>query len=134
MTELVRKLGIKPGARLGLLDAPDGFEETLGELPLGVVVRAQARGRFDVIVKFSVRQSELSRRLRGLARALEPAGGLWLAWPKGSSGVATDLSDGVIRQLGLAAGLVDNKVCAVDETWSALRFVHRLKDRPFISG
>ena len=108
-TPLVRKLGIKPGARLGLIGAPPDFDATLGELPLGVEVR---------------------RRLPALRAALDPAGGLWIAWPKGSSGLATDLSDSVVRKLGLDAGLVDNKVCAIDQTWSGLRFVYRLRDRP----
>jgi hypothetical protein len=125
----VRKLGIKPGARLGLIGAPDGIDETLGELPPGVVVRRRAQGRFDVLVGFCTERAALQRRLPGWRRALEPDGGLWIAWPKRSSGMATDLSDGVVRELGLAVGLVDNKVCAIDETWSGLRFVYRLVDR-----
>jgi hypothetical protein len=129
-TPLPRKLGIKPEARLGLLRAPDGFAETLGELPPGVTVRRRAQGPLDVIVAFFVRRGELARRLPLLRDALEPAGGLWIAWPKRSSGVATDLEDNVVRRLGLEAGLVDNKVCAIDETWSGLRFVFRLRDRP----
>jgi hypothetical protein len=127
-TPLTRKLGIKPGARLGLLAAPEGFDQTLGELPVGVAVRRRARGPLDVAVAFFVARSVLERRLPALHAALDPAGGLWIAWPKRSSGVATDLSDGVVRELGLATGLVDNKVCAVDETWSALRFVYRVSD------
>ncbi len=129
-TPLVRKLGIKPGCRLGLIGAPAGFEATLGELPDGVAVRRRARGPLEVIVAFSARGAELERRLPALRRALAHDGGLWLAWPKRASGIATDLSDGLVRELGLAAGLVDNKVCAIDETWSGLRFVYRLRDRP----
>src|SRR5262249_38541235 len=87
-----RKLGIKEGARLGLVDAPDGFRRALGSLPPGVDVRTQARGRFDVIVVFATRAAPLERRFPALARALEPAGGLWVAWPKQASGVPTELS------------------------------------------
>ncbi len=128
-TPLVQKLGIKPGARLGLLGAPDGFDQTLGTLPDGVSVRRSARGPLDVIVAFSVSRGELERRIPVLRRALEKSGGLWIAWPKRASGVATDVSENVVRDLGLAAGLVDNKVCAIDEVWSGLRLVYRLRDR-----
>jgi hypothetical protein len=130
-TPLVRKLGIKPDARLGLIGAPEGFEATLGELPAGVRVRRRLGGqRFDVIVAFHSGRAELERRLPVLARALDPAGGLWIAWPKRASGVPTDVTEDVVRTLGLADGLVDNKVCAIDETWSGLRLVYRLRDRP----
>jgi hypothetical protein len=129
-TPLVRKLGIKPDARLAVLGAPSGFETTLGELPTGVSIRRRARGPLDVILAFFVHRSDLERRLPGLASALQPAGGLWIAWPKRASGVATDVTENVVRELGLAAGLVDNKVCAVDEVWSGLRLVYRLRDRP----
>jgi hypothetical protein len=129
-TPLVRKLGIKPGARLALISAPDGFDGTLGELPVGVAVRRAARGPLDVIVAFFIDRSRLERRLTALRTALEPAGGLWIAWPKRASGVATDLTEDVVRELGLAAGLVDNKVCAIDALWSGLRLVYRLADRP----
>jgi hypothetical protein len=129
-TPLVRKLGIKPDARLGLVGAPAGFDETLGELPERVAVRRRARGPLDVVVAFCSRRSELERRLPALRSALEPAGGLWIAWPKRTSGVETDLNENVVRELGLAAGLVDNKVCAIDDVWSGLRLVYRLRDRP----
>jgi hypothetical protein len=128
-TPLVRKLGIRPQARLGLIAAPDGFDEVLCELPPGVVVRRRLQGSFDVIVAFCTRGAELERRLPAWRAALDQAGGLWVAWPKRASGVATDLGDGVVRELGLAAGLVDNKVCAIDATWSGLRFVYRRADR-----
>jgi hypothetical protein len=127
---LPRKLGIKPEGRVALVGAPDGFERTLGELPGGATTHRRLQGRFDVIVAFLTGAAELERRLPALRRALTDAGGLWIAWPKRSSGVATDLGDGVVRELGLAAGLVDNKVCAIDQTWSGLRFVYRLADRP----
>jgi hypothetical protein len=128
-TPLPRKLGIKPDTRLGLIGAPHDFDEVLGELPPGVTVHRRARGSFDVIVIFVQKRSELERRLPALKEALEQAGGLWVAWPKRSSGVATDLGEAAVRELGLAGGLVDNKVCAIDATWSGLRFVYRLADR-----
>jgi hypothetical protein len=128
-TPLVRKLGIKPGARLALIAAPEGFDEVLGELPDGVHLRRRARGTCDLIVVFCTRRSELERRLPALRAVLDQAGGLWVAWPKRASGMATDLGDGSVRELGLAAGLVDNKVCAINATWSGLRFVYRLVDR-----
>ena len=128
-TPLPRKLGIKPDARVALIGAPHDFDEVLGELPPGVTVRRRARGTFDVLVIFVQKRSELERRLPVLKRALDQAGGLWVAWPKRSSGVATDLEESAVRGLGLASGLVDNKVCAIDATWSGLRFVYRLADR-----
>jgi hypothetical protein len=129
-TPLAKKLGIREEARLALVGAPAGFDRTLGRLPTGVEVRRHARGRADVIVCFVTRRVELARRFATLKRALEPAGGLWVAWPKRSSGVATDLAFESVQGIGLAAGLVDNKVCAIDETWSGLRFVYRVADRP----
>ena len=129
-TPLARKLGLKPDHRVALIGASEGFADTLGELPPGVTVSSRARGSFDVIVAFFVERSALQRRLPALRTALDPAGGLWLAWPKRSSGVSTDLGDRAVRELGLAAGLVDNKVCAIDGVWSGLRFVYRLADRP----
>jgi hypothetical protein len=126
-TPLVRKLGIKPGGRVALIGAPDGF--ALAGLPEGVSVRSSLRGPLDVIVAFFVARGSLERRLPALRGALDVAGGLWIAWPKRASGVETDLGEGVVRELGLAAGLVDNKICAIDEVWSGLRFVYRLRDR-----
>ena len=129
-TPLPRKLGIKAGARVALIGAPDGFDATLGELPAGVAVRRRLGGApIDVIVAFFSRRALLERRLQGLSAALDPAGGLWIAWPKRASGVDTDVTEDVVRTLGLAAGLVDNKVCAIDQVWSGLRLVYRLRDR-----
>jgi len=130
-TPLPRKLGIKPGHRVLLLRAPDGFEaQTLGELPDGVTVARSARGTADVIVAFFDRRGDLVKRLPTLRERMEPAAGLWIAWPKRSSGVATDLTEDVVRELALATRLVDNKVAAIDDTWSGLRLVIRLADRP----
>ena len=133
-TPLTKKLGIKAGARVALVRAPEGFERELGRLPEGVRLRTQARGAQDIVLFFATRHAELERRFDGLARAVAPAGGLWIAWPKRTAGVATDLREGIVRELGLAHGLVDNKVCAVDDTWSGLRFVYRLSGRPHRNG
>ena len=129
-TPLPRKLGVKEGHRLALLRAPDGFERTLGELPGGVDITTRARGPLDVAVAFFTSRRELERRVATLKRAVAPHGGLWIAWPKRASGVETDLTEDIVRQIALANGLVDNKVCAIDETWSGLRLVYRLRDRP----
>jgi hypothetical protein len=129
-TPLPKKLGIKEESRLAVLNAPDGFDATLGEMPPGVRFSRRAQGTYDVIVCFVTKRSELARRFDGLMRALDFAGGLWIGWPKRSSGMATDVTEDVVREIALANGLVDNKVCAIDETWSGLRLVYRLKDRP----
>jgi hypothetical protein len=128
-TPLPRKLGIKAGHRVAFPAAPAGFERTLGDLPDEVAVRAQVRGSLDVVVCFLTRRAELERRVDSLKRAIFPNGGLWIAWPKRASGVETDLTEDVIRGVALQRGLVDNKVCAIDDTWSGLRLVHRLEDR-----
>jgi len=130
-TPLPRKLGIKPGHRVLVLRAPAGFvEEALGVLPETVAVRRRARGPGDVIVAFHTRRAELAGAMPALRALMEPAAGLWIAWPKRASGVATDLTEDVVRELALANRLVDNKVCAIDATWSGLRLVIRLRDRP----
>ena len=128
-TPLTKKLGIKERHRVAFPSAPDGFRGLLGELPDGVSVKSRASGPLDVIVFFTKRRAELERRLPALRGAMDPAAGLWIAWPKRSSGVETDMTEDVARELGLANRLVDNKVCAIDETWSGLRLVIRLKDR-----
>ncbi|WP_063012024.1 hypothetical protein [Nocardia kruczakiae] len=125
---LARKLGIRPGARVLLADAPRGF--ALEPLPPQVAVHRRAGHEpYDVVVGFCPDYASLNRRFGTWRTRLAPAGGLWIAWPKKSSGVVTDLGDAVVREFGLAAGLVDNKVCAIDDTWSGLRFVLRLADR-----
>ena len=133
-TALTQKLGIKPGARVALVRAPEGFEGALDPMPDGARLRHQARGQHDVVLFFATRLAELERRFDTLARATCYAGGLWIAWPKRTAGVATDLRESIVREVGLAHGLVDNKVCAVDDTWSGLRFVYRVKDRPARNG
>jgi hypothetical protein len=131
-TPLPKKLGIKPAQRVALFNPPADFLQTLGELPAGVELLADPSSgpALDVIVFFTTALAQLKKRFAALAKRLAPAGGLWIAWPKKASGVATDLTEDVIRVVGLDAGLVDNKVCAIDDTWSGLRFVIRLQDRP----
>jgi hypothetical protein len=129
-TPLPKKLGIKEKYRVALVNAPADFAAILGDLPAGTEVVKHARAPLDVIVFFTKSESELWKHFGELAAKLAPAGGLWIGWPKKASGVATDLTENIVRQIGLEVGLVDNKVCAIDETWSGLRFVIRLKDRP----
>jgi hypothetical protein len=130
-TPLFKKLGIKEGFRVALVNAPDGFESASWELPERsvVVVLPRAGRSLDLVLFFARREAELKAGFGTLASLLVPAGMLWVAWPKRSSGVATDLSFGIVQRTGLEAGLVDTKVCAVDEVWSGLRFVYRVKDR-----
>ncbi len=125
-TPLPKKLGIKPGHRLLLLSAPEQFEL---DLPEDVKVGRAARGKADVIVSFHTERADLARRMPTLRDAMEPAAGLWIAWPKRASKVPTDLTEDVVRELALANRLVDNKVAALDEKWSGLRLVIRLRDR-----
>jgi hypothetical protein len=125
-TPLPQKLGIKPGHRLLLLSAPEQFEL---DLPDGVKVGRAARGKAEVIVSFHTERSDLAQRMPKLRAVMEPAAGLWIAWPKRASKVPTDLTEDVVRELALANALVDNKVAALDEKWSGLRLVIRLKDR-----
>jgi hypothetical protein len=126
-TPLVKKIGIKPGHRLAILNPPPGFDKELAPLPDGVVNADKAP--LDVAILFAANQSALAKNLGKLAGKLAPAGMLWVAWPKMSSGVPTDLKEGLVQKIGLAAGLVDIKVCAVNEVWSGLKFVIRVKDR-----
>lgn len=125
-TPLATKLGIKAGMSIVLLQAPSDFQM---ELPSGVVVRRQARGRAEVVLAFSTLLARLEPRVHAWGSMVFPSGGLWLAWPKKASGRATDISDGALRSVLLARGMVDNKICAVDATWTALRFVWRREHR-----
>lgn len=127
---LLDKLGIKAGMRVCFIDDPPGYRALLGPLPDEVVVSATLRGKKDFIHFFTDRESRLASRLPALRRALRPAGLLWVSWPKKSSGVETDVTEGVVRRLALDGGLVDVKVCAVDETWSGLKLVIPVAQRP----
>jgi hypothetical protein len=131
-TPLPQKLGIKPHTRLGLAEAPAGFAGSLGALPDGVKSSdaTRAKGPFDVIVAFVESRKDFERRFPLLKQKLDPNGGLWIAWPKKASKIATDMTEDVVRAVALPGGLVDNKVCAIDEIWSGLRLVYRVADRP----
>lgn len=129
-TPLLKKLGIKEGAFVLLVSPPADFLATLGPLPANTeIVSVRDREKLDVVLLFVFCQKKLNQEFARLAARLKSAGGFWVCWPKKASGVETDLTENVIREVGLAAGIVDNKVCAVDETWSGLRFVIRLEDR-----
>jgi hypothetical protein len=125
-TPLPKKLGIAEDSSLALLGAPPGLLE---RLPDGVRVKRQARGSADVVVAFFTERRQLERRFGALTTMIFPDGGLWIAWPKRASGVATTVNEDVVRAVALPRGLVDNKVCAIDETWSGLRVVWRRERR-----
>jgi len=130
-TPLARKLGIGEGDEVALIGAPERFEDTLGELPDVASLHTDLAddARYDVILAFITQRSELEAELPRLRIRMAPACGLWIAWPKRTSRVPTDVTDQVIRDVVLPTGLVDNKVCAIDETWSGLRLVIRKQNR-----
>ncbi len=122
-TPLPAKLGVKAGQRIAWLSAPRDFDALVGDLPGGVTLLRALRPPLDVLVQFTTVRRELERRLPKLRDAVFPDGAAWVAWPKRSSGVATDVTEDVVRELAIAAGLVDVKVCAIDDTWSGLKLV-----------
>ncbi len=124
-TPLPRKLGIKAGTRAAWVRAPEHFGALLGELPDGTRVKTRATAPVDLVVCFATRRAQLERELPRLQEAIRPDGAVWAAWPKRSSGMPTDITEDVIRDVALPLGLVDVKVCAIDETWSGLRLVIR---------
>jgi hypothetical protein len=127
-TPLVKKLGIKAGMRVHFVNAPVGFVAGLG-LPDGVDVVGENAGNLDFILLFCPNTTDMTTQFSKLADRLVANGMLWVAWYKKAAKIPTDLSDGVVREYGLNAGMVDVKVCAIDENWSGLKFVYRLKDR-----
>jgi hypothetical protein len=126
---LVDKLGIKPETRIAILNAPRGYRATLGELPAGVTVVSTVRGTYPFIHFFTRSRALLRTKLRGLLQALESDGALWVSWPKKASGVTTDMTEDVVREVALPVGLVDIKVAAIDDVWSGLKLVRRLRNR-----
>lgn len=128
---LPEKLGIKPGSRILILNAPANYGDTLGQLPGDVIVRVRFNGLFDFIQFFTKQKAELEKQFPRLKKSLRQDGMVWISWPKKSSKVETALNENVVRDIGLKNGLVDVKVCAVDEIWSGLKFVYRLRDRKF---
>lgn len=127
-TPLIKKLGIKPGFNIALPNAPPGYAGEL-ELPAGVTINSRSGQLLDFAQLFVKSEKELRAKFPVYAKRLKAAGMLWVSWPKKSSGVSTDLTENLVREIGLAMGLVDVKICAVSEVWSGLKFVYRLKDR-----
>src|SRR5688572_18690640 len=128
-TPLAKKLGIKEGHDVALVNAPEGFESLLEPLPAAVTVRRRLSGRPDVTIAFYVWREDLDAAFGSLDAALPPDGSLWMAWPKRASKVPTDLTEDSMREVALPLGLVDNKVAAIDDTWSGLRLVVRKENR-----
>ncbi|HUS10647.1 MAG TPA: hypothetical protein VMZ30_09295 [Pyrinomonadaceae bacterium] len=129
-TPLAKKLGFKEGFRAGFVNPPEAFQKELGTLPADVEICVETlREPLDLIIFFTDSKQTLKREFPRLANKLARNGLLWVSWPKKSSGVITDLSDTIVRETGLAAGLVDVKVCAINDIWSGLKFVYRLIDR-----
>jgi len=130
-TPLVKKLGIREGHRVAALHAPAGFSVLLGRLPDGAMLHGGLAGRapLDVVVAFVTRRAELVGAIGRVRPRMAPAAGFWVAWPKKASGVPTEVTENLVREIALPTGLVDNKVCAIDETWSGLRLVIRRSER-----
>ncbi|HEU4870046.1 MAG TPA: hypothetical protein VFT08_04285 [Pyrinomonadaceae bacterium] len=129
-TPLPKKLGLKESSRIALINAPKDFARELGELPPDAQIVTRVTKPIDIALLFVLTERALLRDFDKLAKKLASNGMIWVAWPKKASGVATDLSEQRVRTIGLDSGLVDVKICAIDEVWSGLKFVIRLKDRP----
>lgn len=127
-TPLAKKLGLKDGLRIWVINAPENFEQQLA-VPSEIRVTQSKRKPLDLILFFTSSQVNLRKNFAGLAKRLSADGMLWISWPKKASGVTADLNENIVRQIGLDQGLVDVKVCAINEVWSGLKFVYRLKDR-----
>jgi len=128
-TPLPKKLGIKPGAHVCMIAAPADVLEELDAALVDCQKSDDGKGPLDFAMVFTKSKAELARDFKRISKLLAPAGMLWVSWPKKSSGVVTDLNENIVRVVGLDAGLVDVKVCAVTEVWSGLKFVRRVKDR-----
>jgi hypothetical protein len=128
-TPLPKKLGLKENQRIALVNAPAGFEKTLGVLPKGAEIVKRLSSPLDLVVLFVDQEKQLSKQFSSIASKLASNGMIWVAWPKKSSGVPTDLTFDPVQRIGLDSGLVDVKICAIDEIWSGLKFVIRVKDR-----
>lgn len=126
---LTKKLGIKEGSRIALINEPENFFREIAPLPSDATAVRSSTKEIDLILLFAKSESQLIKDFEKFSKKLKPTGMLWVAWPKKSSGVTTDLSFDVVQKIGLARGLVDTKICAINEIWSGLRFVVRLKDR-----
>jgi hypothetical protein len=126
---LAEKLGLKQGLRLSVVHEPDDYASLLGKLPPGVMIVGSRAANLDLVHLFAERRAELLREFPRAKRRIRTQGAIWVSWPKQSSSVKTDLNENIVREIGLAQGLVDVKVAAIDKTWSGLKFVYRLKDR-----
>lgn len=128
-TPLIKKLGLREETAAVLINSPEGYINLLGKLPHGVTLTNKLTNHSSFIHYFTKNKAELAKKFQALKKSLKPDGMLWISWPKKSSGIPTDLNENVIREIALKNGLVDIKVCAIDEEWSALKLVYRLKDR-----
>jgi hypothetical protein len=128
-TPLPKKLGLKPGFRAQLVDAPPEVRSELQSELAACEIATDGKLPLDFAMFFTKSKAALAKEFKRITKLLAPAGIFWVSWPKKSSGVATDLDENIVRDIGLAAGLVDVKVCAVTEVWSGLKFVRRVKDR-----
>jgi hypothetical protein len=126
---LAQKLGIKPGFKIAIVNAPDNYDQTLGDLPDNVEIAPVLDGPLDMVHFFTAERRDLEDHFPALKRAISKSGMLWISWTKGSSKVKTDLNENIVREIGLQNKLVDVKVVAVDEIWSGLKFVYRTEDR-----
>jgi hypothetical protein len=124
---LHKKLGIKEGITLGLFDSPDNIFKILGKLPKNITLAKTPKTKCDLAIWFVVSQKELNRQFGAVSKSLADKGALWIAWPKKSSAIQSDLTQAVVRKIGLDSGLVDYKICAIDKTWSALKFTRKKK-------
>jgi hypothetical protein len=120
---VVQKLGIKPGFRIFVGHAPAAYGDIVGKLPADVTIATRLTGAFDLVHVFATEAAGLGGKLRVYRKAIAPDGMVWVSWPKKSSGVSNDLTENVVRETALPLGLVDIKVCAIDDTWSGLKFV-----------
>ncbi len=127
---LVQKLGIKPGDKICIIHPPDRYDQTLGQLPPAATAVELSAGELNFVQFFTASRAELAAEFDRLKQAITPNGMVWISWPKKASKMPTDLTEDVVRDIGLRRGLVDVKVCAVDDIWSGLKFVYRLEDRP----
>ncbi len=126
---LAQKLGLKEGLKIAILNPPQGYSRALGNFRKDVFSVEQSEGRLDFLQFFTKQRAELESSFPSLKQKLSQTGALWISWSKGTSKVGTDLTENIVREMGLKNGMVDVKVCAVDETWSGLKFVYRVKDR-----
>jgi hypothetical protein len=127
---LIDKLGIRPGFRMAVLNDPGDYRQLLGDLPGGVTLLGGRAGELDLLHLFARDRRQLAQDFPGAKQRIKPDGMLWVSWPKLSSALKSDLNENVVREIGLAQGLVDVKVAAIDQVWSGLKFVYRRKDRP----